>query len=500
MGLVGYSILIIYFLILILIGVLCSRKQESISDFFLAGRTMPAWVALAAVVATETSAVTFMGAPAMAFATGGDMSFLQVVIGYIVARVILALFFLPKFFEHEIVTIYQFIGSRFGGYAQRLTGILFFITRALAAGVRHYAAALVIAVILDVNVIHAIIVTGMVSLIYSSLGGLSAVIWTEVVQLAIMILGGILAFVYLLFLIPEGMGHILDVGNEFGKLEIFHFFDTPKGNYSFLMGLLGGMCLCLATHGADQDMVQRLLSCRSLRSAQGAIIGSGFFVFAQFAFFLFIGIMLFVFYQTLPEDLDKADQLLPYFAVDQMHPVAAALVIAAILSAALSSTASALNSLSSTTMSDFVIALRKKPLANNVQVTISRLFTFVWTAILIVIAILASEQENILETGLSIPSYTYGSLLAAFLLGIFTRFRHQWAIMGAMVMGVFGVLLLAKLEFTAPWVGLESATFVLYLQENVHWTWYVPFGTVTTLLFAYIIQFVLQFFQYEDVQ
>ncbi len=451
MELIGYFILLVYFAILILIGALCSRNQDSLSDFFLAGRNIPTWAALAAIVATETSAVTLLSAPALAFKEGGDFSFLQVAFGYILARVILALFFLPKFFERDIVTIYEFIGLRFGKHAQRVTGIFFFITRALAAGVRHYAAALVVSVLINVDLITAIVVTGVISLIYSYLGGISAVIWTEVLQLGVMIAGGVLALFYLLYLMPGGWSHVVEAASEQNKWVLFHWDWSGTGNYSLLIGMLGGLCLCLASHGADQDMVQRLLSCRNLRSAQTAIIGSGIFVFFQFAFFLFIGVLLFAFYGTLPSDIEKTDQLLPFFAIQNMRPEASALVIAAILSAALSSTASALNSLSSTSVNDFVLAFYKNDLDKKKLVNYSRAFTLIWTVILIVIAIAASGSENILETGLSIPSLTYGSLLAAFLLGIFTSFRNQMALIPGMFAGVAVVLTLWFFELNWTW-------------------------------------------------
>ncbi|MEW6237256.1 MAG: sodium/solute symporter [Candidatus Omnitrophota bacterium] len=468
---IAYFILILYFAALVFIGALCSRKQDSLSEFFLAGRTMPAWAAMAAVVATETSAVTFLGAPAMTFAEGGDFSFLQAAFGYIVARIILALYFLPKFFEREIVTIYEFIGLRFGKRAQKTTGLFFFVTRSLAAGVRHFAAALVISVILKIDLTSAIIVTGIVSLIYSYMGGISAVIWTEVLQLVVMIAGGIVAFFYLLHLVPGGWSQIIAAGVANHKFTFIHWDWNPSGNYSLFIGVLWGTCLSLSSHGADQDIVQRLLACRNLRSAQTAIVGSGIFVFFQFLFFLFIGVMLFAFYGTLPPDLENANQLLPYFSVKNMRPEASALVIAAILSAALSSTASALNSLSSTSVNDFILAWRSKQLDSAQLVRISRIFTLIWTVILIVIAILASGSQNILETGLSIPSYTSGSLLAAFLLGIFTPLRQQ----NAIISGMFG--------------GLIVVLFLSYC--GYPFTWFIPAGTAAAILTAYGVEWVM---------
>jgi len=464
---ISLIILAVYFLMLIGIGLWFSRKQQSVNDFFLAGHSIPAWAAMAAVVATETSAVTFIGAPAMTFKEGGDMSFLQVVLGYILARVILSLYFLPKFFSHEIVTIYSYLGIRFGKKSQKISGIFFFITRALASGIRHYAAALVISSVFGYDLMTAIILTGLISFVYAALGGISAVIWTEVVQLVVMITGGLLGFYYLLQSIPGGWPEIMETAHNTGKMVMIHWDWGSDGQYSLFIGIVAGTCLSLASHGADQDLVQRLLSCKSLRSAQSAMVWSGLFVFCQFAFFLFLGIMLFTFFGALPSEITKTDEIFPYFAAQHMPPWAAGLVIAAILSAALSSTASALNSLSSTSVNDFVLTILKNPPKGKRLVMISRCFTVFWMVILIIIAILASGSDSILQTGLTIPGYTSGSLLAAFLLGIFTRFKNETALSIGMFMGVAVVLTISLC--------------------GVFWTWFVPTGALTTILTAFAI-------------
>ncbi|MDP8245508.1 MAG: sodium/solute symporter [Candidatus Hinthialibacter antarcticus] len=466
----GYLILFIYLAVLIAIGVWCSRRQSSIQDFFVAGRSMPTWAALAAIVATETSAVTFIGAPAQAFVEGGDFWFLQVVMGYILSRFVLSYFFLPKFFEHEIVTIYQFLGRRFGKEVQKTSGVFFFITRAMAAGVRHFAAAVVIQAMTGWDVTTAIIITGIIAVLYSVMGGLAAVIWTEVIQFAVMMLGGLFVCFYILNTIPGGLPTIIEYGSSAGKFTVFHWDWSGKG---FLLGLIGGFCLNLASHGADQDLVQRLLSCRNLRSAQWAMVLSGGVVFVLFSFLLFVGVMLNRFYDgALPEGVTKANEILPFFAVDVMPPAAGAFVLAAILSAAMSSTASALNSLSSTTITDFVIPSLKEELCDSKLVLLSRAFTVLWMIVLIGIALISSTlQENILDLALSIPSYTFGSLLAAFVLGIFTPMRSQRAVTIGMIVGVVAV------------VSVSFAGF--------HWTVWVPAGALTSTISALLLDRIL---------
>ncbi len=431
---------------------------------------MPAWASLAAIVATETSAVTFIGAPAQSFVDGGDFWFLQVVMGYILSRFVLSYYFLPKFFEHEIVTIYQFLGRRFGQEVQKTSGVFFFITRAMAAGVRHFAAAVVIQAMTGWDVVTAIIVTGIIAVLYSVMGGLAAVIWTEVIQFAVMMLGGLFVFFYILNVTPGGLSEMISYGASQSKFDVFHWSFEGKG---FLLGLAGGFCLNLASHGADQDLVQRLLSCRSLRSAQWSLVLSGGVVFLLFGFLLFVGVMLSRFYNgALPGGVDKANEILPYFAMNEMAPAAGAFVLAAILSAAMSSTASALNSLSSTSISDFVLPSLKEELCETRLVLLSRVFTVCWMIVLIGIALVSSMlKENILDLALSIPSYTFGSLLAAFVLGIFTPLKNQRAVTIGMVTGVFAVVGVMLLGF--------------------HWTAWVPSGAFASIIVALILNALL---------
>lgn len=466
MSITGLTILAVYLIALLGVGYWFSKRQESLSDFFVAGRNIPTWAALSAIVATETSAVTFIGAPAKIF-DEGNFGFLQLVMGFILARFVLAWFFLPRFFENEIVTIYQFLGTRFGLSVQRVSGIFFFITRAMAAGVRHYAAAIIIEEMTGLGALYAIILTGLISVVYAAMGGLSAVIWTEVIQFGMMLLGAIITFFYLMFAIDGGLGEVIRQGSEVGAFNVFHWDWSGNG---FWLGLIGGFMLNLASHGADQDLVQRLLSCRNLTSARWAIITSGFVVFIQFAFLLFIGLMLFVFYNGQLPDGVASNKVLTYFAVNDMTPVAGAFLLAGILSAAMSSTASALNSLSSTSVNDFV-----RPYMPDVSderfVTISRIFTFFWMIVLIVIAFLSISNTNIIDLAYTVPSYTYGSLLAAFLLGIFTPVRNEAGLITGMIAGVMAVGVLVFLE--------------------AHFTLYVITGSVVTMLVACLLSLVL---------
>lgn len=461
------AIIIVYMAILLVVGGWIARRQRTLRDYFLGGRNIPAWAVMLAVVATETSSVTFVGTPSTAYL--GSMVFLQLVLGYILARIILALYFLPAFFREEIYTVYAHLGKRFGSEVQRVAGLFFLVTRALAAGVRHYCAALVLFTVAGWSMELSILAMGGVSLVYTVLGGISAVVWTEVFQMAVMIVGAVAAFVHLLALIPGGWERVADVASEAGKFHMLDFGSPFKLSYTFWSGVIGGTFLCLSSHGADQDLVQRLLSCKTLRGAKMAIVCSGFLVLVQFALFLLIGVMLFVFYQNQPPDLAKTDEVFPHFIQTQFSPVLGGLVIAAIFAAAMSSTASALNSLSSTTITDFVRPLLGGHSDERRDLRFSRWVTVGWCIILMAIAYGASDSENILETGLKVATYTYGSLLGAFLLAIFTPIRSQRAVTLGMCAGAIVV-------FTVYWL----------FQEYVYWPWYIPLAVLVTGVVAYL--------------
>ena len=455
------GIIILYMGILLLAGGFIARRQKTLRDYFLGGRNIPAWAVMLAVVATETSSVTFVGTPSTAYA--GSMVFLQLVLGFVLARVILAAYFLPAFFREEIYTVYAHLGKRFGSEVQRVAGLFFFVTRALAAGVRHYCAALVLFTVTGWSIGVSILVMGGVSLVYTVLGGISAVVWTEVFQMAVMVLGAIVAFVHLLGLIPGGWERVVEVAGEAEKFQIFDFDCPFKLSYTFWSGVIGGTFLSLSSHGADQDLVQRLLSCKTLRGAKMAIIGSGFVVLVQFTLFLLIGVMLSVFYRDQPPDLVKTDQVFPHFIATEFTPVLGGLVIAAIFAAAMSSTASALNSLSSTTITDFLRPILGESPDERRDLRLSRWVTVGWCVILMAISYGARGSTNILETGLKVATFTYGSLLGAFLLAIFTPLRSQRAVTLGMCVGTIVVLVVYWL-----------------FQEYIFWPWYIPLAVLVT--------------------
>ena len=351
--------------------------DKSLKNYFLAGNTIPWWAIGLSVVSAETSTLTIISIPGVAFT--GNFGFLQVVLGYLVGRFIVAALFLPKYFAGEMLTAYQLIDHRFGPVLHKVTAGLFLLTRAAAEGVRVFAVSIVVSIAIGTGDILSIGIITALTLLYTFEGGLAAVIWTDVVQMAIYVGGTVVALISLGHHVPGGWPTIVHTANAAHKFQTFNFALNLTQFYTFWAGLLGGTFLTMASHGTDQLMVQRLLASRNLRESQLALLSSGVVIFFQFAFFLLIGAGLWVFYggfgagQSLtahvpsgtflwtPKQLPSGfspDRLFPTFITQEMPTGVAGLLIAAILAAAMSNLSAALNSLSSTTVVDFYLRFR----------------------------------------------------------------------------------------------------------------------------------------------
>ena len=414
------------------------------------------------IVATETSTLTIIGTPALAY--GSNLAFLQLVFGYIVARFVISFLLLPQYFAGELYTAYQYIERRFGAVTKKLTAGLFLITRALAEGVRVFATSLVVSAMLGTNTLTSILVITLVTLFYTLQGGMQAVIWTDVVQFFLYVAGGLVVLGELLHRISGGWEQVVQAAGD--KLTVFDFGFAWNKTYSFWAGLLGGTFLSLASHGTDQLMVQRLLAGRSLRQSQVALISSGFIVLAQFALFLVIGVLLFVFYQQFPPPapLVKNDDILPRFMVTHLPTGLAGLFVAAVLAAAMSTSSATLNSLAASTVVDLGGG---ESTAAEKTVERSRWITLVWGVVMIGLALWAQQWGPVLEAGLAIASITYGAMLGVFLLGRLTRTAN------------------AKGTAVGMAIGLATILIVRFLTP-VAWTWYVLIGTVATFGAGYL--------------
>lgn len=469
------GVLVLYLCGITWFGARFRESQKTLKDYFLGGRTAPWWAIALSIVSAETSTLTVIGTPSLSFQ--GNLGFLQVVFGYLLARIVIATIFLPAYFRGELYTAYELMRVRFGSRIRKLTAGTFLALRALAEGVRVFAISLVISIILGSNEMTSIVVIVCLTLIYTYEGGLTAVIWTDVVQMVLYVAGAILSFYILLDEIPGGWSHVVAVAAPLHKFQVFDFRLAPPSifftrTYSFWAGVIGGCFLTTASHGTEQLMVQRLLAARSESQSRLALMSSWVVILFQFSLFLIIGVCLFVVYSDghlKPPDV--TDKIYPMFIWQHLPTGIAGLVMAAILAAAMSNLSAALNSLASTTVMDFWKPLAA-PVADWRWLRRARYATVVWGAILFGVALLARHWGSVLQAGLSIASIIYGSLLGVFLLGLLTKRVGESAAMFAMAVGL---LLMLYVRFFTP----------------IAWTWYVLIGSAATFATGWAASFLI---------
>ncbi len=446
--------------------------DRSLRSYFLANNTIPWWAISLSIVSAETSTLTIISIPGVAFA--GDFGFLQVVIGYMIGRIVVAGLFLPRYFAGEMLTAYQLIDRRFGPSLHKVTAGLFLLTRAAAEGVRVFAVSIVVGIAIGTRDVLSIGIISALTLLYTFEGGMAAVIWTDVVQMAIYIGGTVVAIATLGSHVTGGWSTIHAVAAGAGKFHMLNFALNLTTTYTFWAGVLGGTFLTMASHGTDQLMVQRMLAAKNLRESQLALLSSGVVIFVQFALFLLIGVGLFVFYGQHPAAFASADRIFPTFIVREMPVGVAGLLVAAILAAAMSNLSAALNSLSSTTVVDFYMRVRPKA-DDRERAIVSKSSTVLWAMVLFTIAVYAVSvggKGHVVEIGLSIASVAYGCLLGVFLLGTLTKFATQT---GATIGMVFGFVLNVWL-----WQGMFPAHVGGITIPHIAWTWYVLIGAAAT--------------------
>ncbi|HEX6504168.1 MAG TPA: sodium:solute symporter [Terriglobales bacterium] len=458
-------IVAIYLVGITLFGLRFRKRQGSLRDYFLADRNIPWWAIALSIVAAETSTLTIISIPGLAYDT--NLTFLQVVFGYLLGRLIISFILLPQYFRGDLFTAYQLIERRFGGRLRSVTAGLFLLTRAAAEGVRVYAVSIVVAIALGTGEIASIAIITLLTLIYTFEGGLAAVIWTDVVQTVIYVGGTLVGVFTLLHLVPGGWPAVHSLAASVGKLQVLDFRPDLSLPYTFWTGVVGGAFLTTASHGTDQLIVQRLLAARNQRQSVLALLSSGVAILFQFALFLILGVMLFAFYRLPSTAFGKSDFIYPTFIVQHMPHGISGLLIAAILAAAMSNLSAALNSLSSSSIIDFY--LRRHPQADErTRMRLSRLATVFWAAVLFVLAVLSLHKvSRVVEVGLSIVSVAYGALLGVFLLGVLTRRANQNGALLGMICG-FGV------------------EVYIWLGTRVPWTWYVAIGTAVTFVIGYL--------------
>ena len=459
-----FAIIAVYLVGITLFGMRFRKRQRTLRDYFLAGRDIPWWAIALSIVAAETSTLTIISIPGLAYDT--NLTFLQVVMGYVVGRFIISFVLLPHYFRGELFTAYELIERRFGPRLRTLTSGLFLLTRAAAEGVRVYAVSIVVSIALGTGEIASIAIITVLTLIYTFEGGLAAVIWTDVVQTGIYVGGTLVAIATIVHYVPGGWPHIHQIAAASGKLQVFDFTPTFWKPYTLWAGVIGGAFLTTASHGTDQLIVQRLLAARNQRQSVAALLSSGGAILFQFGLFLLLGVMLFAYYMMPSAHFGKPDRIYPTFIVTRMPHGISGLLIAAILAAAMSNLSAALNSLSSSTILDFYARLRPQTDEGR-KMRLSRLSTVMWAAVLFMLAVLSLRRVGrVVEVGLQIASIAYGALLGVFLLGVLTRRATQNGAIRGMICGFVTEVYLW--QFTA-----------------VPWTWWVAIGTVVTFVVGF---------------
>jgi SSS family solute:Na+ symporter len=408
------------------LGLKLSGRQSGLKDYFLGGRDLPWWAVCFSVVATETSALTVIGIPVMSYL--GDISYLQLGLGYIIGRVVVAFLMLPRYYDGEMVTAYAYLGKRFGQSTQTTAGITFLFTRLLADGVRVLAAAIPMKIILDGLGLNAsyftiVVVLSVVTILYTFIGGITAVVWVDVVQMVLYVLGGLITIA----VITASVGWTwLPDAAEAGKLTMFVFDGNPiSAEGTLIPSLIGGAVFAMASHGSDQLIVQRLLACRTKAEAQKALIWSGVVVFVQFVIFLAVGLALWSYYGGASASslgLTRDDEVFPLFIVEGLPAGLSGLLLAGILAAAMSTLSSSLSALASSTVTDVYGRLKKTPMTDRQGLRVGRWATIGWGLAFIAPAtVFQSDEGNIVILALGIAGITYGGLLGAFIFGILNR-------------------------------------------------------------------------------
>jgi SSS family transporter len=464
-GLPALVAVLVYLAGINILGAWLGRGQRNAGDYFLGSHAMPWWAVMASIVATETSALTFLSVPGDAYHSG--FAFLQLTFGYLIGRIAVSFILLPGYFRGELATAYALLERRFGVAVRRFASLLFMVTRVMAAGVRLAVPAIPIALILGVPVWMAILVLAAGTALYTYVGGIKAVIWIDLIQVFVYLSGAILALVYLLRALPGGLDAVLAAGA--GRF-IEPRFDLSNP-YTLWAGVLGGAFLTMASHGADHLIVQRLLACRGLRDAQRALIGSGVLVILQFALFLTIGVGLAQFFGG--RAFGTSDEIFPAFIVGHLPPVVSAYLVAGIFSAAMCSESSALNSLASALSNDIVGPVFGRGILEGRRgLWLGRLLTLLWTLVLAALAVGFSrlgQGQPAVQVALGLASVTAGGLLGAFLLGLIVERAEQADVL--LAIGVSAATMFLLWLGSKDWIDFP-------LGRRIAWPWYSLIGSL----------------------
>lgn len=473
------AIVAVYILGMTLLGVWFTRAQKDLRTYFVGGRSIGWFMVLISIVATETSAVTFLSVPGLAFnPKGGNLTFLQLSFGYIIGRCIVAWLLLPQYMNGELFSAYEVLKQRFDPSVQRVASGLFLLTRTVADGLRIFLTALLLQFVLG-GIAPSIIVVGVVTIVYTYLGGMKAVIWTDLIQFVIKISGAALAGYFVLKLLPGGWDQFLTEGEAAGKFKLIDAVFDRTVKYNLWAGVIGGTVFSMASHGADQLMVQRYLCAKSLKQARLALVLSGFMILVQFLLFLSVGVGMYLLFQAglFPEAAGKGnDEVFGLFIVTKLPTGVVGVLVAAVLAAAMSTLSSSLNSSANAVVTDFYRPLRPGH-TEGWYVLLSRIMTAVWGVAQMTVAYATYQfggSMSVVEGVLAVAGFTTGLLLGLFLLGSMRKPVRSRAALAGLLCGFLTVL--------AVW--LPSSGLLGYKETLLAWPWFAPVGAGTTILTA----------------
>lgn len=465
-------VFVCFFLLIATVGYFSGREEKTTEDFFLGKRKMP-WLAVClSILATECSSLTVVGVPAIAFAKGGNFCYIQLAIGSLIGRILIATIFLIPFYNTKVTTVYEFLRIRFGSQSQVIGAIFFFATRLLGTGVRLYTVALALHVVFGVPIVFTILLSAGITTAYTLWGGIKAVIWTDVFQFSIFMGGAILCIGYIYY-ICGGYEPIYQIASEAQKWKFIDLSIDFKNEFTLLNGVIFGCFMTFAALGTDQDLTQRMLTCKESKLAQKALILTGIIDFPLVLIFLTIGVLLYVFYQIHPDPSipAQADQIFPYFILKVLPSGISGLMIVSIFSADMSSLDSALNALSSSAICDVYKPFIAKRKSEKHYLFVSRIMVLVFGVILVLIAYLSRDIESVLKLAFKVSSYTYGGLLGVFLIGTLTKTKgSERGNVIAMVSSIIVVFMVSK--------------------TKIAWSWFIVIGTLWTFFVGIIYPYI----------
>jgi solute:Na+ symporter, SSS family len=493
LSIADWLIICVYLAGIIALGVWFGKDQRNTRDYFLGSKNIPWWGIGLSIVAAETSALTIIGVPAMAY--GSNLAFIQMIIGYVIARIILAVVMVPHYLKGEIYSPYQLFANAFGPAARQTAGGFFLISETLAAGVRVYVACIPIQLMLGIQVLPAIVLFVSLSLLYTYIGGVKAVIWTDAAQFGLFLAGGLFTLWYVPTLVNGGFSAVCDQAAAGGKLIWLNTHFSLGAPFNLWMGIIGGTVMVMSSHGAEQLIVQRVLACKTVSDGRKALALSAVVIFPLFLIFLLCGAMLWVYYQhqglaiPVPETrpgIKANDFIYPIFILTAVPHWLKGFLIVAILSAAMSSVSSALTSLASVSTMDFVKPLSTRGRSEEFYLRFSKYSTVLWAAALILIGYLSRQVEFVLNAAFQLRGLTSGALLGGLLLAVF------WKKGGAapVVTGMLSSLTVMTAIQVLPKMGWSKQLWSRLVGPEIFWPWYTLIGSVVTLLVAWLIRAV----------